>query len=74
MLYHSAGATNTASAIDIARQHIFLPLQEQQENNSSSQSSRINILMLLTDGKSNEPNTYEIYAAINRIKQQVKGI
>lgn len=65
------GYTHTARALNLVKNDIFLPLQNNYA--ASKESDVSNIMILLTDGESNDNDDTALPRVVKQLKRDVKG-
>ncbi|EDO39190.1 predicted protein, partial [Nematostella vectensis] len=64
------GVTHTGKALKFVQDNVFEPIQ----NSSESKGNAMNILVLLTDGKSNDPDANLLANSVRNIKRTIKDL
>ncbi|XP_048579018.1 uncharacterized protein LOC5510794 [Nematostella vectensis] len=69
-LLFESGVTHTGKALKFVQDNVFEPIQ----NSSESKGNAMNILVLLTDGKSNDPDANLLANSVRNIKRTIKDL
>lgn len=68
----SGGWTHTAKALNLVKNDIFLPAQSRYGDDKEADVS--NIMILLTDGESNDNDKTALPRVVRELKRDIKGI